>query len=341
MIASLSQLFPARALLPLNVPTLHPQNWLQAPQQPPTIHLLDITLTWPLHGSPAALPTARRVALLAALAAAAGVPLTAVSLEGMQVARPAVSKQACLKARLVLDAAASMDARCAQPCEAAALEADAAREASTRAGTSPMPVQGPPQPQQLHPPQGDAPAGGLAGALHVLGSPQMLAAAAAAAGADADVQQLLLRCEACVTVAGAGSAEVQAQRVEGATNLSADSSPSCSTAANAQGAGGKHHLQQLASSSVEPAQPEEGKLALTPTPPSASSADSEGVQLTAAAPPPPAPTGPYTYYSLVTAEGRPLERPDKHPFCMSRVLYAASERPSEEAWAQMADGTCR
>jgi hypothetical protein len=32
---------------------------------------------------------------------------------------------------------------------------------------------------------------------------------------------------------------------------------------------------------------------------------------------------PYAHYSLVRADGRPLERPDKHPFALSRVVYDA------------------
>jgi hypothetical protein len=32
---------------------------------------------------------------------------------------------------------------------------------------------------------------------------------------------------------------------------------------------------------------------------------------------------PYVHYSLVAADGRPLERPDKHPFALTRVLYDA------------------
>ena len=49
---------------------------------------------------------------------------------------------------------------------------------------------------------------------------------------------------------------------------------------------------------------------------------------------------PYAAYSLCTADGSALERTDKHPFCMSRVYYEACERPAE-AWAQLADGSCR
>ena len=49
---------------------------------------------------------------------------------------------------------------------------------------------------------------------------------------------------------------------------------------------------------------------------------------------------PYAAYHLCTADGTLLERRDKHPFCMSRVFYAAAERPAE-AWAQLADGSCR
>lgn len=50
---------------------------------------------------------------------------------------------------------------------------------------------------------------------------------------------------------------------------------------------------------------------------------------------------PYATYSLVTADGRPLERQDKHPFAFSRVAYSAAELQGPEAWAQLADGTCR
>jgi len=35
-----------------------------------------------------------------------------------------------------------------------------------------------------------------------------------------------------------------------------------------------------------------------------------------------------------------VERVDKHPFQLSRVYYAARERP-EETWAELADGSCR
>lgn len=49
---------------------------------------------------------------------------------------------------------------------------------------------------------------------------------------------------------------------------------------------------------------------------------------------------PYKHYRLVTADGRALERQDKHPFCMSRVYYAKDERP-QEAWAEDSDGSYR
>lgn len=49
---------------------------------------------------------------------------------------------------------------------------------------------------------------------------------------------------------------------------------------------------------------------------------------------------PYASYSLCRADGSTVERADKHPFCMSRVYYDASERP-EEIWAQHSDGSCR
>ena len=45
-------------------------------------------------------------------------------------------------------------------------------------------------------------------------------------------------------------------------------------------------------------------------------------------------------YRLVRADGRAAERPNKHPFCMSRVYYDATEKP-EEVWTEIADGSCR
>lgn len=50
---------------------------------------------------------------------------------------------------------------------------------------------------------------------------------------------------------------------------------------------------------------------------------------------------PYAHYHLVTAAGVPVERQDKHPFCMSRVYYESHERPAEEVWVEMKDGSCR
>ena len=38
---------------------------------------------------------------------------------------------------------------------------------------------------------------------------------------------------------------------------------------------------------------------------------------------------PYGAYRLVRTDGSAPERTDKHPFCMSRVYYDASERPEE------------
>lgn len=38
---------------------------------------------------------------------------------------------------------------------------------------------------------------------------------------------------------------------------------------------------------------------------------------------------PYRMYRLVRADGSAVERVDKHPFCMSRVYYDASEKPEE------------
>lgn len=50
---------------------------------------------------------------------------------------------------------------------------------------------------------------------------------------------------------------------------------------------------------------------------------------------------PYRMYRLVAADGTALERPEKHPFCMSRVFYNGVDRPGPEAWAELADGSCR
>ncbi|KAL4437013.1 hypothetical protein ABPG75_004152 [Micractinium tetrahymenae] len=49
---------------------------------------------------------------------------------------------------------------------------------------------------------------------------------------------------------------------------------------------------------------------------------------------------PYRMYRLVRADGSAVERVDKHPFCMSRVYYDATEKP-EEVWTELADGSCR
>lgn len=49
---------------------------------------------------------------------------------------------------------------------------------------------------------------------------------------------------------------------------------------------------------------------------------------------------PYKLYKLVTNDGRPVERKDKHAFQMSRVYYNSSEKP-EEVWAEICDGSCR
>ena len=43
---------------------------------------------------------------------------------------------------------------------------------------------------------------------------------------------------------------------------------------------------------------------------------------------------------LARSDGRRVERVDKHPFQLSRVYYAARERP-EEVWAELMDGSCR
>ncbi len=38
---------------------------------------------------------------------------------------------------------------------------------------------------------------------------------------------------------------------------------------------------------------------------------------------------PYGAYRLTRADGARVERIDKHPFCMSRVYYDATEKPEE------------
>ena len=49
---------------------------------------------------------------------------------------------------------------------------------------------------------------------------------------------------------------------------------------------------------------------------------------------------PYGSYRLVAEQGAPVERLNKHPFCMARVYYDAKEKP-QEVWAEMSDGSCR
>ena len=49
---------------------------------------------------------------------------------------------------------------------------------------------------------------------------------------------------------------------------------------------------------------------------------------------------PYANYQLVRADGRRVERVNKHPFQLSRVYYSGVERP-EEVWAGLSDGSCR
>lgn len=52
---------------------------------------------------------------------------------------------------------------------------------------------------------------------------------------------------------------------------------------------------------------------------------------------------PYAHYSLVSEDGRPLERPEKHPFALTRVHYDSRELPSaaREVWFEVADGAAR
>ncbi|KAK3259309.1 hypothetical protein CYMTET_31684, partial [Cymbomonas tetramitiformis] len=46
---------------------------------------------------------------------------------------------------------------------------------------------------------------------------------------------------------------------------------------------------------------------------------------------------PYRSYRLVFTDGSPVERVDKHPFCMSVVHYDAKEA-KQQVWAEMSDG---
>ena len=39
--------------------------------------------------------------------------------------------------------------------------------------------------------------------------------------------------------------------------------------------------------------------------------------------------------------GRPVERQQRHAFCMSRVYYDRSEMEGAETWVELADGSCR
>lgn len=50
---------------------------------------------------------------------------------------------------------------------------------------------------------------------------------------------------------------------------------------------------------------------------------------------------PYKDYKLVDSVGRPIERGQRHAFCMSRVYYDRSEMESTETWVELADGSCR
>ena len=50
---------------------------------------------------------------------------------------------------------------------------------------------------------------------------------------------------------------------------------------------------------------------------------------------------PFKEYKLVDAVGRPVERQQRHAFCMSRVYYDRSEMESTETWVELADGSCR
>ena len=65
-----------------------------------------------------------------------------------------------------------------------------------------------------------------------------------------------------------------------------------------------------------------------------------GARCVQAAPPKQELALPYGSYRMIKGDGSAPDRADKHPFCMSRVFYDASERP-EELWAQLADGSCR
>lgn len=52
-------------------------------------------------------------------------------------------------------------------------------------------------------------------------------------------------------------------------------------------------------------------------------------------------TLPYASYRLVTSRGVPVERPDKHPFCLSRVHYGGSSSPKSEIWYEHSDRSIR
>ncbi len=50
---------------------------------------------------------------------------------------------------------------------------------------------------------------------------------------------------------------------------------------------------------------------------------------------------PFKEYKLVDVLGRPVERQQRHAFCMSRVYYDRSEMEGAETWVELADGSCR
>ena len=49
---------------------------------------------------------------------------------------------------------------------------------------------------------------------------------------------------------------------------------------------------------------------------------------------------PYRSYKLTRSNGDPVERVDKHPFCMARVIYDSNEVDCD-VWYQPSDGRCR
>jgi len=232
-----------------------------------------VTLSWNTGpSSPSRLTPGVRSGLLAALAAAAGVPAAAASLECVQLPRRSAETGLRVRARVLLQDSSLSHEAClpgaaaegAGSCKAPQLNAAALQSAAEQAG--------------------------LAGeVVKLLGSCSVEVAWQ---------QQQQQPPERAASGVEDGSSLI---RQGGSTDSSSADSSSSSSSSSSGGA-------------VVP-------VADEPEP------DAEQL--------------PYATYCLVTAEGRPLERPDKHPFCMSRVVFSAAERGGEEVWVQLADGSCR